>query len=66
MSNLYGADTFAVVEFHGDQTTVRFTDGSIQQVPSDVLARSMLLRQALLESDKEESNVTVPEVVLQS
>lgn len=66
MSNLHSANTFAVVECHGDQATVRFTDNSIQQVPSDVLARSMLLRQALLGNDKEEENVTLPEVILQS
>ena len=57
----------AFVECHGDQATVRFADGSSQQVPRAVLVRSTVLRQAVYDTEFEASScVAVPGEMLQS
>ena len=57
----------AIIECTGDPATVRFTDGSSQQIAQSVLDRSSLIRQALDDTVSDAtSSVHVPEDVLRS
>lgn len=57
----------AIVESQGEYATVRFADGSSLQLPREVLSRSSLLRQALLDSNiNADERVAVPDAILQS
>lgn len=56
-----------LVKRHGDQAYFQFADGSCEQIPRNVLARSTLLHQALWENDSDDrASVNAPEGILQS
>ena len=63
----YTSELVATLECRGQVVAVHFADGSVQDVPLDVLQQSRLLHEAFCESDSEQDlRAVIPQLFLQN